>query len=63
MLRPQPPAPEDYLGTTLKDALKSFEHDLIVRTLSESSSNRQAAEKLGIDEGNFSKKLKDLGLR
>ena len=62
-LRPQPPSPENYEGTTLKEALKKFEHDLIVRALGESSSNRQAAEKLGIDEGNFSKKLKDLGLR
>jgi len=34
-----------------------------MKVLSESASNREAAQKLGIDEGNFSKKLKDLNLR
>jgi transcriptional regulator with GAF, ATPase, and Fis domain len=62
-LRPKPPSPEDYMGASLKEAVKGFERDLISRILSESSSNREAAQKLGIDEGNFSKKLKDLGLR
>jgi transcriptional regulator of aromatic amino acid metabolism len=62
-LCPIAPIAEDYMEGTLKDALKGFERDLIMRVLSESSSNREAAQKLGIDEGNFSKKLKDLGLR
>ena len=62
-LRPKPPSPEDYMGATLKESVKGFERDLITRILSESSSSREAAQKLGIDEGNFSKKLKDLGLR
>jgi transcriptional regulator with PAS, ATPase and Fis domain len=62
-LRVMPPASETYAGTTLKEALKGFERDMISRVLNESSSNREAAQKLGIDEGNFSKKLKDLGLR
>ncbi len=54
---------EDYDGKTLKEAVKKFERDLIARVLSQSSSNREAAQKLGMDEGNFSKKLKDLQLR
>ena len=53
----------DDASATLKEAVRAFERDLIARTLSESSSNREAAQKLGMDEGNFSKKLKDLGLR
>ncbi|NQU09029.1 MAG: hypothetical protein HQ583_10725, partial [Candidatus Abyssubacteria bacterium] len=53
----------DDASATLKEAVCAFERDLIARTLSESSSNREAAQKLGMDEGNFSKKLKDLGLR
>jgi two-component system nitrogen regulation response regulator NtrX len=62
-LRPKPLGSENYAGATLKEAMKSFERDIISRVLSESSSNREAAQKLGIDEGNFSKKLKELGLR
>jgi transcriptional regulator with GAF, ATPase, and Fis domain len=54
---------EDYADKPLKEAVRSFERDLIARVLSESSSNREAAQKLGMDEGNFSKKLKDLNLR
>jgi DNA-binding NtrC family response regulator len=54
---------EDFAEKTLKEAVRSFEHNLITRVLSESSSNREAAQKLGMDEGNFSKKLKDLKLR
>jgi len=62
-LRPAAPAPQDYAEKTLKEAVRTFEHDLIEGILRESSSNREAAQKLGMDEGNFSKKLKDLGLR
>jgi len=52
-----------YADMTFKKALRSFERDFIMRVVNESSSNREAAQKLGMDEGNFSKKLKDLGLR
>lgn len=56
-------AVQTYAGMTLKEAQRAFERDLIMKVLGESSSNREAAQKLGIDEGNFSKKLKDLNLR
>ncbi len=63
-LRPKPAETADFSEkATLKDAVRTFERDLIERILGESSSNREAAQKLGIDEGNFSKKLKDHGLR
>ncbi|GAB4330265.1 MAG: sigma-54 dependent transcriptional regulator [Candidatus Abyssubacteria bacterium] len=62
-LRSAAPPMQDYKGMTLKEAQRMFERDLITRILSESSSNREAAQKLGMDEGNFSKKLKELGLR
>ncbi len=62
-LRPKPVDPEDYEGATLKDAIRTFEREMITRALEESASNREAARKLGMDEGNFSKKLKELGLR
>ncbi len=62
-LRAAAVTPEDYAQMSFKDALRSFERDLISRTLSESSSHREAAQKLGMDEGNFSKKLKELRLR
>ncbi len=52
-----------YADMTFKNALRSFERDFIMRVVSESSSSREAAQKLGMDEGNFSKKLKDLRLR
>ena len=53
----------EYTNLKLKDALKALERDMIVQVLSESSSSREAAHKLGIDEGNFSKKLKEMDLR
>ncbi len=62
-LRPAPPTEQEFSDSTLKEAVRTFERDLIARVLSESSSNREAAQKLGMDGGNFSKKLKDLGLR
>ena len=62
-LRPASQPLRDDASATLKEAVRAFERDLIARTLSEGSSNREAAQKLGMDEGNFSKKLKDLGLR
>jgi DNA-binding NtrC family response regulator len=62
-LRPAPPTEREFSDSTLKEAVRTFERDLIARVLSESSSNREAAQKLGMDGGNFSKKLKDLGLR
>jgi DNA-binding NtrC family response regulator len=54
---------QDYAQMTLKEAVRAFERDLISRVLNESASNREAAQKLGMDEGNFSKKLKELHLR
>lgn len=62
-LRATPLSMQSYVGMSLKEAERAFERDLIARVLSESSSNREAAQKLGMDEGNFSKKLKDLNLR
>jgi DNA-binding NtrC family response regulator len=62
-LRLVPPSMQTYAGLTLKDAQRAFERDLILKVLNESASNREAAQKLGMDEGNFSKKLKDLNLR
>lgn len=62
-LRPRPTDPEDYKGATLKEAIRTFEREMISRARKESASNREAAQKLGMDEGNFSKKLKELGLR
>jgi len=54
---------QNYMGMTLKEAVRVFERDLISRVLNETTSNREAAQRLGMDEGNFSKKLKDLQLR
>jgi two-component system nitrogen regulation response regulator NtrX len=62
-LQSAPQAVQTYTGMSLKEAQRAFERDLIMKVLSESASNREAAQKLGIDEGNFSKKLKDLNLR
>jgi DNA-binding NtrC family response regulator len=62
-LRSAAPSTQNYTEMTLKEALRIFERDLIARALSESASNREAAQKLGMDEGNFSKKLKELHLR
>lgn len=62
-LQSEPSSAQDYEGMTLKEALREFERSLIKRALDESASNREAALKLGMDEGNFSKKLKDLQLR
>jgi DNA-binding NtrC family response regulator len=62
-LRAAPVKAQDYRGMTLREAQRVFELDLITRVLTESASNREAAQKLGMDEGNFSKKLKELGLR
>ena len=57
------PSMHSYAEMSLKEALRSFERDLIARVLRESNSNREAAQRLGMDEGNFSKKLKELRLR
>jgi DNA-binding NtrC family response regulator len=62
-LRATQPQIQNYTEMTLKEAQRIFERDLILKALNESSSNREAAQKLGIDEGNFSKKLKELKLR
>ena len=62
-LRAEPPETQDYTGMTLREAQRAFERHMITRVLSESPSNREAAKRLGMDEGNFSKKLKDLNLR
>ncbi len=62
-LRSTAPVAQNYTEMTLKEALRIFERDLIARVLNESASNREAATKLGMDEGNFSKKLKELHLR
>jgi len=62
-LQSAPAAMPNYARMTLKEAQRAFERDLILKVLNESSSNREAAQKLGLDEGNFSKKLKDLNLR
>ncbi len=62
-LAPEPIRPQDYTGVTLKEAIRAVEREMIERALAQSSSNREAAQKLGVDEGNFSKKLKELGLR
>ena len=51
-----------YDGMPLRDALRAFERDRITRVLADSKNKREAARTLGIDEGNFSKKLKQLGL-
>lgn len=58
------PRPTDarYEGLTLRDAVRAFEIDLITRVLAQSKSKREAARALGVNEGNFSKKLKQLGL-
>ena len=62
-LAPPTSSPEDYTSVTLKEAIRTFERKMIERVLAESTSNREAAQKLGVDEGNFSKKLKELDLR
>ncbi len=54
---------QDYTRMTLKEAQRAFERDLIAKVLRECSSNREAALRLGMDEGNFSKKLRELKLR
>ncbi len=51
-----------YDGLTLREAIRAFEIDLISRVLAQSTNKREAARALGVDEGNFSKKLKQLGL-
>ena len=51
-----------YDGLTLREAARAFEMDLISRVLAQSKSKREAARTLGVDEGNFNKKLKQLGL-
>lgn len=56
------PAPPRYGGMTLRESVRAFEVDTISRVLAQSKSKREAARTLGVDEGNFSKKLKQLGL-
>ena len=56
------PLASQYEGMTLREAARAFEVDFISRALERSNSKREAARALGVDEGNFSKKLKQLGL-
>jgi len=51
-----------YADMPLREATKAFETDLIRQVLAEATSQREAARRLGVDEGNFSKKLKQLGI-